>query len=177
MEASPRRAAPGNGAAAQNGGDVLHEEEVKPREMAELPPLFLRLEERPAERLHYVGVSFGLTQQLLRFWQKLKFSPLYLRQTASDVTGEHTCIMLKALASEQVDGTVRAALLPPSPLPTVLTGCAAATKHPYRGSSGCRSVPVALLQLLAPCTRVSCLYGVAMHAACLCFRPRPLGLR
>lgn len=105
------------GAAAANGEaggseDVLHEEEMAPRAMADLPPLFLRLEERPAERLHYVGVSFGLTQQLLRFWQKLKFVPLYLRQTASDVTGENTCIMLKALASEQVDGTVR----PPSSL-------------------------------------------------------------
>lgn len=104
----------GEGAAVANGGagegaDVLHEEEMKPRAMLDLPPLFLRLAERPAERLHYVGVSFGLTQPLLRFWQKLKFVPLYLRQTASDITGENTCIMLKALASDQVDGTVRSA--------------------------------------------------------------------
>lgn len=105
----------GERSAVENGGagegtDVLHEEQMEPRAMADLPPLFLRLEERPAERLHYVGVSFGLTQHLLRFWQRLKFMPLYLRQTASDITGENTCIMLKALASDQVDGTVCAAL-------------------------------------------------------------------
>lgn len=85
---------------------TIHEEHVRPKSMADLPPLFLKLEERPAERLHYVGVSYGLTQQLLRFWQNLGFTGLYLRQTASDVTGEHTCIMLKPLASEELQSKV-----------------------------------------------------------------------
>jgi N-acetyltransferase 10 len=98
-----------NGDAQNDAPDTLHEETLKPREMTDLPPLFLKLEERRAERLHYVGVSYGLTQQLLRFWQKLGFVPLYLRQTPSDITGEHTCIMLKALASEEFQGLVRQA--------------------------------------------------------------------
>ena len=41
------------------GGGLLSEE-LKPR--AGLPPLLVNLAERPAERLHYLGVSFGLTQ-------------------------------------------------------------------------------------------------------------------
>lgn len=86
--------------------DTLHEETLQPKSMSDLPPLFLKLEERPAEKLHYVGVSYGLTQQLLRFWQKLGFVAMYLRQTASDTTGEHTCIMLKPLSSEEMQNKV-----------------------------------------------------------------------
>ena len=37
-----------------------------------MPPLLQSLEERPAERLHYVAVSYGLTQQLLDFWNKVR---------------------------------------------------------------------------------------------------------
>lgn len=42
----------------------LLEEVVTPRK--ELPPLLLKLSERRAERLDYLGVSYGLTTQLLR---------------------------------------------------------------------------------------------------------------
>ena len=42
----------------------LLEETIKPRE--NLPPLLLRLSERKPETLDYLGVSFGLTQPLLR---------------------------------------------------------------------------------------------------------------
>lgn len=42
----------------------LLEEIVTPRK--ELPPLLLKLSERRAERLDYLGVSYGLTTQLLR---------------------------------------------------------------------------------------------------------------
>ena len=42
----------------------LLEEVVSPRK--NLPPLLLKLSERPAERLDYLGVSYGLTSQLLK---------------------------------------------------------------------------------------------------------------
>jgi N-acetyltransferase 10 len=32
-----------------------------------LPPLLLKLSERPPERLHYLGVSYGLTQPLHKY--------------------------------------------------------------------------------------------------------------
>lgn len=44
-----------------------------------LPPLLLKLSERPAERLDYLGVSFGITAPLLKFWKRAGFVPVYLR--------------------------------------------------------------------------------------------------
>ncbi|VDK29188.1 unnamed protein product [Gongylonema pulchrum] len=72
---------------------VLLEEVVEPR--TDLPPLLHRLSERRAEKLDYLGVSFGLCVPLLKFWKRAGFVPVYVRQSANDLTGEHTCIMLK----------------------------------------------------------------------------------
>lgn len=79
-------------------GDLL-EEQIEPRK--NLPPLLSKLSERSPEKLAYVGVSFGLTAQLLRFWKKSDFVPVYSRQTANSLTGEHTCIMLRLLNDEE----------------------------------------------------------------------------
>lgn len=49
------------------------------------------MSERPPEPLQYLGASFGLTHPLLTFWRRTGFQPLYLRQTASDVTGAPPC--------------------------------------------------------------------------------------
>jgi tRNA(Met) C34 N-acetyltransferase TmcA len=46
--------------------------------------------ERRPEPLQYLGASFGLTQPLLNFWRRGGYQPVYLRQTASDVTGAGT---------------------------------------------------------------------------------------
>ena len=74
------------------------EEQIEPRK--NLPPLLLKLSERKAEKLSYIGVSFGLTSELLRFWKKLGYLPTYLRQTPNELTGENTCIVLKELNEE-----------------------------------------------------------------------------
>ncbi|KAL9955538.1 hypothetical protein ACROYT_G036875 [Oculina patagonica] len=79
----------------------LLEEVISPR--SNLPPLLLKLSERPAEQLDYLGVSYGLTSQLLRFWKRSDFVPVYLRQTPNDLTGEHSCIMLRRLANSEED--------------------------------------------------------------------------
>ncbi|KAG5219845.1 DUF699-domain-containing protein [Salix suchowensis] len=47
-----------------------------------MPPLLQRLTERKPEQLDYLGVSYGLTPQLLR-----------------ELTGEHTCVMVRGLNS------------------------------------------------------------------------------
>ncbi len=44
-----------------------------------------------------MGVSFGVTDQLYRFWQRAAFEPLYVRLTANETTGERTCIMVRAV--------------------------------------------------------------------------------
>uniref|UniRef100_A0A0N5ADA8 RNA cytidine acetyltransferase n=1 Tax=Syphacia muris TaxID=451379 RepID=A0A0N5ADA8_9BILA len=84
---------------------VLLEEVVVPR--SELPPLLLRLNERKAEYVDYLSVSYGLTQSLLKFWKRAGFVPAYLRQTCNDLTGEHSCIMLKALHQDSVDNNMQ----------------------------------------------------------------------
>ena len=73
--------------ASSNGGSTpLHDETLAPR--SALPPLLLNLGERPPEALQYLGTSFGLTQQLFSFWHRSGYKPVYVRQTASDITGE-----------------------------------------------------------------------------------------
>ncbi|KAG0708460.1 GNAT acetyltransferase 2-domain-containing protein [Suillus ampliporus] len=64
-----------------------------------MPPLLQRLSERKPESLDYLGVSYGLTPQLLRFWKRAGYVPLYVRQTQSELTGEHTCVMVRGLNS------------------------------------------------------------------------------
>ena len=99
------KARKGVAAAAAGDGSGLLEEQIAPR--AELPPLLLSLSQRPPERLHWLGASFGLTQSLFRFWHRLKFVPVYVRQTVNETTGEHTAICLRPL--EDPDGMLPAA--------------------------------------------------------------------
>ncbi len=50
-----------------------------------------------APRLDWLGTSFGLTIGLYNFWKRGGMHLLYLRQTKSDLTGEHSAIMVRAL--------------------------------------------------------------------------------
>ncbi|KAG0484369.1 hypothetical protein HPP92_008448 [Vanilla planifolia] len=79
----------------------LLEEKIKPR--SNLPPLLVHLHERHPEKLHYIGVSFGLTQDLFRFWRKHGFVSLYISQIPNAVTGEHTCMVLRPLESDDIE--------------------------------------------------------------------------
>ncbi|KAF2284280.1 hypothetical protein GH714_020215 [Hevea brasiliensis] len=79
----------------------LLEENIKPR--TDLPHLLVHLHERRPEKLHYLGVSFGLTLDLFRFWRKHKFAPFYIGQIPSTVTGKHTCMVLKPLNSDDIE--------------------------------------------------------------------------
>lgn len=47
--------------------------------------------------VHYIGTSFGVTKELFTFWRKNKLEPVYVRQTANELTGEHTCLMIRPL--------------------------------------------------------------------------------
>ncbi|KAI8914461.1 GNAT acetyltransferase 2-domain-containing protein [Gorgonomyces haynaldii] len=79
----------------------LSTDKVQVRDPRSMPPLLLKLTERPPkERLDWLGVSFGVTQQLHKFWKRSGYTPVYLRQTANDLTGEHTCVMLKQLDTQ-----------------------------------------------------------------------------
>lgn len=77
----------------------LLSDNVKIRDIRSMPPLFSKLSERRPPRLDYLGVSFGLTAPLHKFWKRASFSPVYLRQTPNDLTGEHSCVMLRTLST------------------------------------------------------------------------------
>ncbi|KAI1613817.1 GNAT acetyltransferase 2-domain-containing protein [Exophiala viscosa] len=77
----------------------LLDDNIKVRDIRQMPPLFSKLSERRPDPLDYLGVSFGLTQPLHKFWKRASFAPVYLRQTANELTGEHSCVMLKPLST------------------------------------------------------------------------------
>ncbi|KAI9680065.1 MAG: killer toxin resistant protein [Caeruleum heppii] len=77
----------------------LLEDDIKVRDIHAMPPLFSKLSERRPDALDYLGVSYGLTPTLHKFWKRASFVPVYLRQTPNELTGEHSCVMLRTLSS------------------------------------------------------------------------------
>ena len=84
---------------AELANSSLLDDDIQVRDIRKMPPLFSKLSERRPSPLDYVGVSYGLTQPLHKFWKKASFAPVYLRQTANELTGEHTCVMIRPLSS------------------------------------------------------------------------------
>ncbi|XP_055689999.1 RNA cytidine acetyltransferase isoform X2 [Lutzomyia longipalpis] len=87
-----------------NGIEVVDDEgllreNITPRK--KVPTLLKRLSERRPEKLDYIGTSYGLTLELLRFWKKFSFVPVYLSQKENDLTGEHSCIMITPLSTDK----------------------------------------------------------------------------
>ncbi|KAJ1823203.1 N-acetyltransferase 10 [Coemansia sp. RSA 2599] len=80
----------------------LHKDALTVRDPTTLPPLFLRLPEKRPTRLHWLGVSYGLTQNLHRFWRRGGYVPVYMRQTSNELTGEYTCVMLNELEASDL---------------------------------------------------------------------------
>ncbi|OCT46930.1 hypothetical protein CLCR_02235 [Cladophialophora carrionii] len=78
---------------------TLLADDIKVRDIHSMPPLFSKLSERKPDQLDYIGVSYGLTQPLHKFWKRHAFAPVYLRQTPNELTGEHSCVMLRPLSS------------------------------------------------------------------------------
>ena len=88
---------------AELESSTLQSDIIKVRDINSMPPLFSRLSECRPQPLDYVGVSFGLTPPLHKFWKRASFAPVYLRQTANELTGEHSCVMIRILSNS--DGT------------------------------------------------------------------------
>ncbi|OJK01046.1 hypothetical protein ASPACDRAFT_77902 [Aspergillus aculeatus ATCC 16872] len=84
---------------------TLLDDNIQVRDIHKMPPLFGKLSERRPDALDYLGVSFGLTPSLHKFWKRSSFSPVYLRQTPNDLTGEHSCVMLRTLATGPNDAS------------------------------------------------------------------------
>ncbi|KAF6229909.1 hypothetical protein HO133_004246 [Letharia lupina] len=84
---------------AELESSTLQSDNVKVRDINNMPALFSRLSERRPQALDYLGVSFGLTPPLHKFWKRASFAPVYLRQTANELTGEHSCVMIRTLSN------------------------------------------------------------------------------
>lgn len=77
----------------QNTGSDLKTEEIKPKK--KLRPLLSKLADIKPPFVYYLGTAFGLTKELFNFWRRGDFYPVYLKLTENDITGEHSCIMIK----------------------------------------------------------------------------------
>ncbi|KAK4691666.1 hypothetical protein P7C71_g5378, partial [Lecanoromycetidae sp. Uapishka_2] len=88
---------------AELESSTLQSDNIKVRDINNMPPLFSRLSERRPQALDYLGVSFGLTPPLHKFWKRASFAPVYLRQTANELTGEHSCVMIRKLSNDSSD--------------------------------------------------------------------------
>lgn len=84
---------------------TLLSDNVKVRDILTMPPLFSKLSECRPQPLDYLGVSFGLTSPLHKFWKRASFAPVYLRQTPNELTGEHSCVMLRTLSNGANDNS------------------------------------------------------------------------
>lgn len=63
------------------------------------PPLLLQLTEVEPEKVDYILVSYYLTADLLRFWKKVEFVPVYISGEKNSAQ-EHICFMMKAVGNE-----------------------------------------------------------------------------
>ena len=80
---------------------IDNDEEMKSddndKKKKKLKPLLSKLEDVKPNFIYYLGTSFGLTKNLYNFWNKNGYKPLYLALASNDITGEHSCIMLKPI--------------------------------------------------------------------------------
>ena len=81
-----------NGSSEGHSSSRLLTEKIEPRKG--LPPLLVPLQQRRPERLHWLGVAFGISTGLYNFWSANGYRPVYVRLTPNEITGEHSCIMM-----------------------------------------------------------------------------------
>ncbi|KAL0315799.1 UNVERIFIED_CONTAM: RNA cytidine acetyltransferase 1 [Sesamum radiatum] len=101
-ETKDKQKFPGNVTQAAAKVSLL-EETITPRQ--DLPPLLIHLRHRTPEKIHYIGASFGLTLNLYHFWKKHRFSPFHICNTPNNITGEHSCMVLKPLEGSEIEGS------------------------------------------------------------------------
>ncbi len=70
-----------------------------------------------------VGTSFGLTAELLRFWQALDFVPVRLGLTREHSSGSHSLIMLHPVSASGQQLLLKAHQRMQQQLPVLLTDC------------------------------------------------------
>ena len=64
--------------------------------------LITPLSKREPENINWFGTSFGLSPALAKFWLNNQFKPLYIRQQASQITGEYSAIFAKNISGAEI---------------------------------------------------------------------------
>ena len=72
----------------------LNEEAPEPLTDSDKKALLWERDPFAPKHVDYIGVSFGLTQSLLRFWKNSQFIPVYISQETNEITGEHSIILI-----------------------------------------------------------------------------------
>ena len=79
----------------------LFDNKIKLSTIKSISPMLISLQNRKPPLLDYIGVSFGLTQQLFYFWKKNGFKVVFISVDKNKNTGEHVCIMLYPIIKEK----------------------------------------------------------------------------
>lgn len=72
------------------------DDEIKPKN--NVKPLLQKLSTIKPPSVQYLGVAYGLSTSLHNFWSKSGFSLVFIKQKASEITGEYSSIMLKSIS-------------------------------------------------------------------------------
>jgi N-acetyltransferase 10 len=86
----------------EEGDKGVDDDEIKPR--TNVKPLLQKLSQVKPPTVEYLGVAYGLNPTLYNFWKKSGFQLVYIKQKASEVTGEYSAIMLKSIGEVKFDG-------------------------------------------------------------------------
>nr|UXY87538.1 N-acetyltransferase 10 [Cryptomonas curvata] len=81
----------------------LSDNKIKSSILSDISPMLISLENRKPPFLNYIGVSFGLTQQLFFFWKKNGFKVIFISVDKNKTTGEHVCIMLYPIKEKNIN--------------------------------------------------------------------------
>ena len=75
-------------------GETL-DSQIQPKR--QLPSLLKNVTDICPPDVNYLSVSYGLTKELFKFWDKNHFKCVYIKHTKNDVTGENNAIMLSEI--------------------------------------------------------------------------------
>ncbi|UZJ54740.1 hypothetical protein CBS101457_004060 [Exobasidium rhododendri] len=71
--------------------------EIGVRDASKMPALLQRLSDREPEKLDWMGVNYGLTPSLFKFWSSNGYVPLHIRQSTNEITGEYGVVQMRGV--------------------------------------------------------------------------------
>jgi N-acetyltransferase 10 len=69
----------------------------------QLPSLLKKSTELDPPSVQYLSVSYGMTRELFKFWDKNGFSLVHLKHSKNEVTGENNAIMLCPVVTDNIN--------------------------------------------------------------------------